>query len=183
MKPHIALLAAALSLCGCVSYQYRLVEPKGVTQPISEQAAIVSYAPLEYHLSKYHDRLLMEITNPTDEQITLRGERSSVVDPAGESHPLRGQVLAPRSFGRLLLPPQPLTVAYPDYWGWGPYWGPYSPYWGPYYGWYGPPPMSYAEFRTAYDWTWKKGLIRLRLTYDRKGTTFEHYFEIAREER
>lgn len=185
--PIISLAAAAgISLCGCVSYQYRVIEPKGVAQPIAEHPVLVQYAPLEYHFAKSHDRLAVQINNPTDEQITLVGERSSVVDPAGESHPLRGQVLEPRSFGRMLLPPPPISIPYPDYYyGWGPYWGPYGGPYYPYYygGWYGPPPVSYYEVRTPFNWTWKTGPARLHLTYNRKGATFEHYFEIVREEK
>jgi len=185
MKTNVALLAAvAVLLCGCGTYQYRILQPQGVAQPVTEKPVQVSYAPLEYHFAKQHDRLAMQIANPTDDTITLVAERSSVVDPAGESHPLRGRIINPRSFVRMLLPPMSLSIPYPDYyWGWGPYWGPYNPYWGPgpYYGWYGPPPVSYYEIYTLYDWKWKTGSARLRLTYERKGSTFEHNFEIVRE--
>jgi hypothetical protein len=82
----------------------------------------------------------------------------------------------------MLLPPETMSIPYPDYyWGWGSYYGPYYPYWGPYYGGYGPPPVSYYQVRTPYDWQWKTGPIRLHMTYDRKGTAFEHDFEIVRE--
>jgi hypothetical protein len=160
---------------------------------VTDQAPqVVQYAPLEYHFAKAHDRLAVQIANPTDDRIILVGERSSVVDPAGQIRPIQSQVLEPRSFARMLLPPRPVSIAVPNYyawgWGWGPYWGPtywgpYNPYWGPYYGWYGPPPVSYWRVRTPFDWRWTTGLARLRLTYDRKGTMIEHYFEIVREEK
>jgi hypothetical protein len=183
MKANLGLLTAvAVLLCGCATTQYHVIQPQGVAQPIMDQPILVSYAPLEYHLAKQHDRLAMQINNPTDETITLVGERSSVVDPAGESHPLRGRLINPRSFVRMLLPPETMSIPYPDYyWGWGSYYGPYYPYWGPYYGGYGPPPVSYYQVRTPYDWQWKTGPIRLHMTYDRKGTAFEHDFEIVRE--
>jgi hypothetical protein len=183
MKAHVLLLAAVLvSLCGCATFQYRVLQPQGVAQAITEQPAQVSFAPLEYHFAKQHDRLAVQINNPTDDTIALVGERSSVVDPAGESHPVRGRLINPRSFVRMLLPPQTISIPYPEYyWGGGSYWGPYYPHWGPYYGWYGPPPVSYYQVRTLYDWQWKTGPVRLHLTYDRKGTAFVHDFEIVRE--
>jgi hypothetical protein len=129
----------------------------------------------------------MNIANPTDDRIVLLGGRSFVVDPKGESHPLRDRVIGPHSFTRMLLPPIPFTYAYPDYWGWGPHWGwgPgwYDPFWGGWYapGFYGPPSVSYEQVLTVFDWEWKTGLVRLRLTYDRNGKFFEHNLEIIRE--
>jgi len=190
MKAHIALVATvAVLLCGCGTYQYRIIQPQGVMQPIKDQPVQVSYAPLEYHFVKQRNRLSMQIANPTDDTIRLAGERSSVVDPVGQSRPIRELIIAPRSFAQMLLPPPTVTVAYQNwgwgpYWGWGPGWGPYNPYWGPWgpgWGWYGPPSVTYVQLRTPFDWTWNTGTARLRLSYDRKGTVFEHEFEIVRE--
>ena len=154
---------------------------------MADQPVIIQYPPLEYRLARRHDRLAMQITNPTEDQIALLGNKSSVVDPEGESHPLHGRVIGPHSFARMLLPPIPMSFPYPDYtawgWGWGWGWGPYDPLWGPSYGsaFYGPPPVSYYRVFTPYDWTWKEGVARLHLTYERKGAAFEHTFEILRE--
>lgn len=187
MKRHFILFTfAALVFCGCGTYVYRVVQPGGVTQTITDQPVVLRYDPLEYRLVRQKDRLAMRIVNPTGDRIVLDGARSYVVDPEGESHPLRPHILGPQSFTHLLLPPLPFTVAYPDYyWGWGPGWGwgPYDPFWGPFYGpaFYGPPPLSYARVITRYDWTWKTGAARMRFTYQRNTNVFEHNFEIIRE--
>ena len=184
----LILLCAARLLCGCASYQYRIIQPSAPNPIVAKQPVTVHYDPLDYQFSKYHDLLAMNITNSTDEQIVLMGGRSFVVDPKGESHPLRDRIMGPHSFTGVLLPPIP--YGYPAYWGWGPQWswwyGPgwYGPYWGGWYGpgYYGPPPVAYEQAVTIFDWEWKTGLVRLHLAYDRKGTTFEHDFEIVREQ-
>ena len=188
MKSSVLLLAATVSfLCGCASYQYRIVQPPTTAVVVEDHTVTIPMDPLEYAVAMTRDRLSVSIWNPTEDRLSILGNRSFAVDPRGESHPLRGQVLAPRSFARIYLPPPPLSFAYPDYgwgWGWGWGWGPYNPYWGPYYGpYWGPPPLVYYQVTTAYDWTWETGPARLRLTYDRNGKTFEHEFEFVREER
>lgn len=186
MKTVIVLFAAgSLFLTGCSTYQYRVVQPTTGAPPVASQSVSVHYDPLEYTLSRDHDRLVLQINNPTDDKIVLVGNRSFVVDPNGESHPMRDRVLAPRSFAKLALPPMPFTYAYPDYFAYGPGWGWfyagswYDPFWGP--GWWGPPPLTYRQVLTSYDWHWKEGPARLRLMYDHGGKTFEHDFEFVRE--
>jgi hypothetical protein len=183
----ILLTAATLSLCGCKTYQYRIVQPPGSQPVVDKTAVVVHYDPLDYYFNNYHDHLAVNVQNPTDDRIVLEGGRSFAVDPRGESHPLRDQVIGPHSFTRFVLPPIPFTYAYPDYWAWGPGWGwgPawYDPFWGGAYGpsFYGPPSVSYERVMTVYDWDWKTGLLRLRLSYERNGKTFEHDFEMIRE--
>ncbi len=183
------LVGVTLCVSGCTTYRYRVVQPASGTPPVAQQPVNIHYDPLDYRLYRYRDRLAMHVTNPTEDRIVLLGNRSFAVDPKGESHPIRDRVLGPHSFTQYLLPPIPFTYAYPDYWAYGPGWGYYGfygwydPFWGPWYGpgWWGPPPISYAHIYTPYDWTWKKGLVRLKLTYERNGKTFEHDFEIVRE--
>src|ERR1051325_7655004 len=106
MKLHLLLFAGtALILCGCASYVYRVVQPPGVPQSVTDQPVIIRDDPLEYRLVRYKDRLDVRIINPTDDRITLDGNRSFVVDPKGESHPVRGRILGPHSFTGMLLPP------------------------------------------------------------------------------
>jgi hypothetical protein len=188
---HLALLVGiTLCLTGCVSYQYRVVQPAAAVPPVREQPVTIHYDPLDYRLYPYHDRLTMHVSNPTEDRIVLQGNRSFVVDPQGESHPIRDRVLGPHSYTQFLFPPIPFAYAYPDYWAYGPGWGWgwYGPWYGPGWygpgwwgGWWGPPPVSYAQVTTPYDWTWKQGPARLKLTYERAGKTFEHDWEIVRE--
>jgi len=184
-----ALLLASTCLCGCQTYQYRITQPAPGGTVTSKQPVALHYDPLDYHFSTYENHLAVNIANPTDDRIGLQGGRSFVVDPKGESHPLRDRVIAPHSFTRMLFPPIPFGYPYPDYYWWGPrwgYWGPgwYDPFWGGWYGpWvYGPPSVSYAQVLTVFDWEWKTGPARLRITYERNGKTFEQDLEIIREE-
>ncbi|MDB6017606.1 MAG: hypothetical protein JWR19_2095 [Pedosphaera sp.] len=190
MKPILffpLLLAAATLFSGCRTYDYRIVQPPNVPGPIADQTVVVPYDPLEYRFVRRHDYLDMRIANPTEDRIVLLGNRSYVVDPNGESHPVRGRAIAPHSYTSMLLPPRPLTyeVTAPYYgwgggWGWGPRFG--DPFWGGFYdGYYGGPYVATYNIITPFDWEWRTGLVRLRLTYDRNGKTFDHYFEIVRE--
>ena len=177
--------AASLFLSGCSTYQYRVLQPSTGTPPVAARPVPIHYEPLDYTLTRDHDRLMVSVNNPTDDKIVLLGNRSFVVDPFGESHPVRDRVLAPHSYARFVLPPVPFTYAYPDYYAYGPGWGWfyagswYDPLWGP--GWWGPPPMTYREVLTNFDWRWKNGPARLHLAYDRAGNTFEHDFEFVKE--
>lgn len=179
--------AIAVLASGCRTYNYRIVEPANLAGTITDKTLNVVYDPLEYRFERWHDRLGMTIENTTGDRVTLRGNASYVVDPKGESHPLRGRTIAPHSYIRMLLPPVPAVypaTSYYDWWGPGFYSGfgyPYSPYWGfPddfYYG----PVTRYYEVITPYDWRWKSGPARVNLSYGRGGTTFEHKFVFVRE--
>jgi hypothetical protein len=181
------LMMAAFCGAGCRTYNYRIVQPAATSQIIAEQSVTVHYDPLDYRFVRHHDRLVMRISNPTDDQIGLQQDRSFVVDPEGESHPLRAQVIYPHSSTHLLLPPRP--VQHRSYasspWGWGSDWppAPFVPDWDPFYDeYYFWPYISVHRVHTIYDWTWEKGSVRLRLSYECKGQTFEHNFQIMREQ-
>src|SRR5579872_6978088 len=127
MKLHLSLLCvlSALALMtGCASYEYQIVEPVSLARHIADQPVPVAYEPLEYRFVRYKDRLGMTIMNPTDDRIILLGDRSYVVDPRGESHPIRGRIIAPHSYTAMLLPPKPATVetTYPGTYAYGPGW-------------------------------------------------------------
>lgn len=175
--------ALAALLCGCVSYQYRVAQPPGVGLPVADKPVAFHCEPLDYVLAPGDRRLSVRIANPTDDQMFLLGNRSYLVDPRGESHPIPAQVLAPHSHTWLVLPPQPFSYVVSDYpaggWGWA--W----PGWGPYYGgfYYGPPPVVTCQVRPPYSWVWTTGLVKMRLSYQRHAQTFDHHFEIVREER
>jgi hypothetical protein len=190
MKAHVPLITlVAVCLTSCTTYRYRIVQPASGASAVADQPVNVRCEPLDYRLFRDHDHLAMQVTNPTDDRIVLLGNSSFVIDPSGESHPIRDRVLGPHSFTMFLLPPIPFTYATPDYWGWGPGWGWgytgswYDPMWGPWFGsgWWGPPLVSYQQVLTVYDWRWKTGPARLRLTYERAGKSIEHDFEFVRE--
>jgi len=193
MKPKLlpALVVAACSLCGCQTYSYRILKPAVTPPAVTEHPVSVSLEPLEYRFTQQQDRLAMRVINPTSDRLLLVGNKSFVIDPAGETHPMRGRVIGPHSYVRLLLPPVPFTFSHPDYtwgwgwggspWGWG--WPGYVPLSGPYFaeGFIGPPPIVYEQALTVYDWRWKHGTVRLHMEYERGKETFAHEFELDRE--
>lgn len=185
---------AASCLCGCQTYEYRIVRPAVSTPVVDHHPVAVQNDPLEYRFSDQQGRLGVRVSNPTAERVVLLGSRSYVTDPEGESHPIHGRVIGPHSYIRMLLPPIPFGYAYPGYaWGWGVGSGAWPWGWGwpgydPAIGLYpeafiGPPPLVYEQATTAYDWRWKRGPVHLHLTYQRGRTTFDHEFEIDREPR
>jgi hypothetical protein len=181
-----ALVCAAVLGSGCRTYNFRIAEPPQLAgKVIADQPVAVKLDPLEYRFARHHKRLAVQIINPTQDKIVLLGDQSLVMDPQGESHPLNTRVIGPQSYTRMLLPPEPISaqVVGPYGYGWGGGWygyhGPgYAGFYDPFY--YGPP-VTYVEYRTAYDWTWSEGPARLRLSYERNGQKFEHVFEIVRE--
>jgi hypothetical protein len=194
MKAHLGLsllVTAALLGSGCKTYVYRVVQPAQASRMvIADRPLTIHYEPLDYSFHRDHDRLVMHIINPTDDRLTVQGNRSYVVDPQGESHPLRARVIGPHSHAVLLLPPPPITAqtvgGYGPGWGWGGGWG-WGWGWGPgiyngFYGdWFYGPPVTYYTMVTPYDWKWKEGPVRLRLSYEREAKTFAHDFELVRE--
>jgi hypothetical protein len=92
-------------MTGC-TYEFDLVRPAELARHIGEdQEQRFKVDPLEYRMQAYEGRLILKIYNPTDETVSLQGDRSSAVDPAGESHPLLNLTIAPNSWSKLILPP------------------------------------------------------------------------------
>jgi hypothetical protein len=196
-----SLVAFSLLASGCAHYEYDLVNPPDLARHIGTAAdAVVQVDPLEYRLRTYENRLVMSIFNPTPDPITLAGDRSYVVDPAGQSHPLRIQTIAPGTFIRLVLPPMR-----PGYYQSSPSIGigfgvAYSHYYhGHHYGYgaFGYDPFFYDQptYYTYYDesdntyWNWEgQTPVRLHLVYFRAAAAagsnnrepFTHDFTFAR---
>jgi hypothetical protein len=102
----IILPALLLLLAGCATYEYDITRPENLAMHIGRKDdAVATWPPLEYRMRSVENRLVVSIYNKTDETIQLAGDRSSVVDPDGQSHPLRSQAIAPQSFAKLILPP------------------------------------------------------------------------------
>jgi hypothetical protein len=104
----LCLLLASLSAgsVGCARYEYDLVHPPELARHVGADKPVeVTLEPLAYRLQTYESRLVMRIHNPTDAPVRLLGDRSTVVDPRGQSHPLRTQTIAPGSYIKLVIPP------------------------------------------------------------------------------
>ncbi|WP_150107246.1 hypothetical protein [Pedosphaera parvula] len=179
------LFLVSFIVTGCKTYEYQIIEPPNLAQTINKEPVVVHYEPFEYRFTKQAGYLSMRIINPTDDRMTLLDNRSYVVDPRGESHPIRGRVIGPHSHTSMLLPqtPQSFQRVVPNYgfgaWPGFPY--PYTPYYGGFYDefYYGPLVETYQVI-TPYNWDWKTGRARISLSYDRQGMTFEHDFVIER---
>jgi hypothetical protein len=182
------LLTGCVWLVGCARYEYDVVRPVELSQHVgTKEDVVLQRDPLEYRLRTVENRLVMRIYNHTDDPMTLVGPRSSVVDPGGQSHPLPMLTLAPRSFIKLIFPPQPAVIqsTSPTFGiGIGGSFGdarrrgyPYDPEYGLADG---------PRYFTVYDdgqlyWDWDgEGDIRLNLVFERNGKFFEHEFVIAR---
>ena len=104
----VCLLVASLSAAslGCARYEFDLVRPPELARHVGADKPVeVTLEPLTYRLQTVESRLVMRIHNPTDAPIKLLGDQSTVVDPRGQSHPLRSQAIAPGSYIKLVLPP------------------------------------------------------------------------------
>ena len=194
----------ALTGGGCAKYEYNLVKPSELQRHIGTGSdAVVRVDPLEYRLRTVDNRLVVRIFNPTEDQIELVGPRCSVVDPDGQSHPLRTQSIAPGSFIKLILPPprpevygpgpmigfgvgyQVNAYPYPCYPP-PPYFGPYAPYaaYGPYYDpyFFGPRYLAVYDENDAYYWDWHgEGESRAILTFRRGDKEFRHELVFRRQ--
>jgi len=106
MRRPLAVLALAWLATGCAQYQYSLLQPSAFGGPISaDDQRVFTLDPLRYTVAATDDRLSIRVENPTADTIRLLGPESSVVDPAGRSHPLIDQTIAPRSYVVVVLPP------------------------------------------------------------------------------
>ena len=102
----LALIPLLCFLTGCAHYEYDLVQPPGLRRHIATKTdTVVTLDPLEYRLRTVENRLVMRIFNPTDEPVQLLGDKSAVVDPSGQGHPLRSQAIVPHSFVKFVFPP------------------------------------------------------------------------------
>jgi hypothetical protein len=98
---------ALLVMAGCAEYEFDVIR-EGSNQPVhvatSDEARLLD-DPLQYRMQAVEGRLVMWIDNPTSDSIELLGDKSSVTDPDGVDHPLHGQIIAPFSSLKEILPP------------------------------------------------------------------------------
>jgi hypothetical protein len=100
-----------LFLMGGCSYEYDITRPPDAAGHVGDKTDYVfPRDPLEYRMRSVDSLLVVQIYNPTDDTITLSGSQSSVVDPKGQSHPLRTQTMASHSYIKFILPPQPPVI-------------------------------------------------------------------------
>jgi hypothetical protein len=183
----VALFASLF--VGCARYEYDLRSPENEARHIGAKAdEIVSIDPLEYRLRTVDNRLVMRIYNPTQDMIAVQGAPSVVVDPSGQSHPLRDQTIAPSSFVKLIFPPlRPTIENVGPTWGVGVGVGAHTSrrdYGLPdnYYP-YDPAPRYYSVYDGSdYYWDWNgSGDLRVVLSFRRGDKEFRHEFVFRRQ--
>jgi hypothetical protein len=104
-----------LVLCGC-QYDFTIVQPADHAAVIGAKAPTsVVLPPVEYGFQAAEGRLVMEIRNPGKDAVVVDGTRSSIVDPAGESHPLQGQLIPGGAYAKFILPPMRHEHGPPDF--------------------------------------------------------------------
>ncbi len=186
------LLAMIFLLGGCAHYEYDLTSPPDLSRHIGAKGdEVIQRDPLEYRLRAVEDRLVMTIYNPTNDPIGLLGDRSYVVAPSGQSHPIRSQTIAPHTFIRLILPP--MHAFYRDA---GPTFGigiglssgygyrgyrRYDPFFYDFYNYGYPRYISYYDPSDATYWNWEgESDVRLHLLFERNKETFAQDFAFHR---
>ena len=187
------LLAAAVGLLGgCARYEYQLVRPPDLTRHVGRGTdQVFTLEPLQYRLRTVDNRLVMRIFNPSQEPIELLGAQSTVVDPNGQSRPLRSLSIAPGSFIKLIFPPPRPRVYDPHY---GPSWhtgvgvgirvdartrGRHPP--PPYFMSTTPRYLDVYDDADAFFWEWRgEGEARMTLVYRRGDEEFRHDFLFRR---
>jgi hypothetical protein len=187
MMRSISWLIGIFLIGGC-TYVYDVVRPPEVAGHIGDKIDYVfPRDPLEYRMRSVDSLLVVQIYNPTDDTITLLGSQSSVVDPNGQSHPLRTQTMASHSFVKFILTPQPPVIQNN----------------GPSLGigigvissrsrrrfiddgFYDTEPRYFVVMDDqALYWEWDgETEVRLLLAFDRNGKQFSHEFVIARKKK
>jgi len=177
VKRFLILFISVIS-AGCTKYQYFANQAgssdAGVTVRPKEPQTL-RFETLEYRLIAVESRLVMEIHNPTEDQLQLRGDQSTIVTGDGQTHPLRAIPIAPKAFAKIILPPPRPTMerSGPSItFGGGISSGGYRR-WDNDYAYSEGSSYRYYDPNDPYFWDWPvNAAIHLRLTYDRAGKTF-----------
>lgn len=190
MQRALASFVLLFALAGCAKYEFDLTNPPALATHVGRKAfAEVKVEPLDYRLKAVENRLVMEIYNPTQDMIELVGPKCAVVDPQGQSHPLRSQSIAPGSFIKLIFPPMRPRVYDPYYYG--PAWNvglgvgyqvdsrtryKTSPSPAP-----SPQYFTYYDDGDSYFWDWKgAGDCRIQLAFRQGDKEFRQEFSFTR---
>ena len=190
----VAIVAIALWCGGCARYEYAIVSPPDVARHIGgDRDTVIGLLPLEYRFRSVDNYLVMRVFNPTREPVRLLGQESFVVDPHRQSHPLRGQTIAPGTYIKLIFPPprpqlEPagpsIGIGFGARYGYGSYRHGYwarDPFYDPYW--------DVPRYYTVYDgdamyWDWSgESDVRVAMVYqqaDRKPFTHEWVFRRKR---
>jgi hypothetical protein len=188
MKVLVPSLLLLLLATGCAKYEYDLVSPAEMRAHIGTKSdTTTTLEPLVYRWRTVDNRLVLRVFNPTNDPIQLLGDKSTAVAPSGESHPLRGQTIAPQSHAKLILPPRR-----PRVYNSGPTFGVGVgmhtnardhgyPYHHDHFVDDGPRYLAVYDDDNALYWDWNgETEVRLSLVYQRNEESLRHEFIIRR---
>jgi len=82
------ILICALEMTGCARYEFDVVQPPELARHIADKWENARWGPVDYRLRVMENHLVVEVQNVTREEIRILGDRSYVVGPNGQSHPL-----------------------------------------------------------------------------------------------
>lgn len=176
---------ACIIVGGCAKYEIALVDPAEFSQTLQRQKeAILHIDPVEYRFSDVNGRLGVRVFNTTGDPLTMLGEQSYIVDPGGQTHPLRGGTIAPDSFIAFALPPIATVYRERSRLSFGLGVGHHSHLDG-HFGGFGTSfdhdPWKYRGFENVPAWRWKTGTVRMRLVFDTEPEPLAHEFTFVRE--
>lgn len=184
------VLFAFTLLTGCARYEYAITQPPDLNRHIGTKSdQVVELDPLLYRLRTADNRLVVRIYNQGDDPVELLGEQSFVVDPQGQSRPLRGQTIAPHAFVKMIFPPmRPRVYDSGPRFGVGLGVGISSRRHfrgGPHYhGHFADPQPRYLyvydDDQQYWHWNGAGGEMRLTLVYRRADQQFQHAFGFKR---
>ena len=183
-----ACLLACLPFTGCTQYEYVITQPAEFASVLSRQEREITREPVMYFFVDQSSRVGIRIENITDDSLTIKGEESYIVTPAGESSPMRGGTIAPHTWSAITIPA--LVRVYGG--GGGVSFGLGVGTWGsnggggigvgaggydPFYD------NSFYSPRDEVAWQWKDGTVRMHLVIEKTGdpsTRVEQEFAIDR---
>ncbi len=168
-----------ISLCaGCETIEFDAT-PQGVGQPIrvtNDQDTQITLQPLTYRMRADEGHLVLWIQNPTSTPVELVGDKSTVIDPNGDPHPLDGQTIFPDSSAKFVLPPINEGPSQPPVTGTAV---PGNQYDQP--GFIGLPDENQTQQARDASWQWDDELeIELNLVFRSGDQQFEQHFSIRR---
>jgi hypothetical protein len=181
------MVLTLLLLAGCDQYNFEFSRPSEDQSVLVTSNNEVRYAddPLEYRMQAADGRMVLWIYNPTQDPIDLLGNKSSVIDPDGISHPLTDALIAPQSAIKEIFPPlRPESESGSS----SPVFSPISPIdpndrpgYIPPSGYGDSAPPETSEQNPALYWDWNgEGEIQLNLAFRQGDHDFEHHFTIKK---
>lgn len=189
------LLLIPLLLSACTRYAYDLTAPPDLAQRIPrDKGAAISLDSINYRFDIVDTHLIIRAYNNGPDPIELLGNESFIVDPSGQSRPMKSQTIPPGTFIKVILPPQQILYRDP-----GPRIGIglgvgissnhrhhpfhghhfhdpfYDPFYDPWYDpWYSEPRYLLAVPEDGY-WAWPRDTeVRIRFAYRQKDQSFHH---------